>query len=199
MKFLLVLLFATTVMVGHVQAQTEWDIDMMHSYVGFEVTYMEIIPFHGKFEQLEGKVIAKEKDFSDMKIDVTIPASSINTGSEKREKHLRSADFFDMDNHPNLTFRSTKVQKIKVKKEEKLKVTGELTLRGVTKTVELIGNFTSKPVNDPWGHVKVGCSFRGSINRQDFGISYGQVLDSGALAINNDVDIVLDVVLMRER
>jgi polyisoprenoid-binding protein YceI len=199
MKSLLTLLFAMTFSAINLQAQHEWQIDMMHSYVGFDVIYMEIIPFHGKFESLEGSVIAKESDFSDMKIDAKIPAESINTGSEKREKHLRSADFFDMENHPNISFKSTEVSKVVVDKEEKLKVVGDLTIRGVTKSVELIGNFTSDPVNDPWGHVKVGCAFRGKINRQDFGISYGQVLDSGALAINNEVDLILDIVLMRER
>ncbi len=199
MKSLLALFLSLTVMTFNVQAQEVWDIDMMHSYIGFNVTYMEIIPFHGKFEKLEGKVIAKEKDFTDMQIEATIPAESINTGSEKREKHLRSTDFFDMDSHPNITFKSTSVSKIKVKKETKLKVVGDLTIRGITKPVELIGNFTSEPVNDPWGHVKTGCSFTGTINRQDFNISYGQVLDSGALAINNEVNIVLDIVLMKER
>lgn len=199
MKSLVVLLFCWMAWMQAATAQTTWQIDMMHSYVGFDVTYMEIIPFHGKFEQLEGQVVASKEDFSDMEINAKIPAASINTGSEKREKHLSTEDFFDMENHPYITFKSTKVQKIRVKKEEKLKVTGELTLRGVTKKVELIGYFTSKPVNDPWGHVKVGCSFRGTINRQDFGISYGQVLDSGALAINNEVEVVLDIVLMHER
>lgn len=199
MKSLLSLLFALTVMVGNLQAQDTWDIDMMHSYVGFDVVYMEIIPFHGKFDELTGAVTAKEKDFSDMYINVVIPAKSINTGSEKREKHLSSADFFDMEKFPEITFKSTSVSKVKVKKEDQLKIVGELTIRGITKTIELLGSFTSEPVNDPWGHVKVGCSFRGKINRQDFGISYGQVLDSGALAINNEVDLILDIVLMKDR
>lgn len=189
------LLFIITI----IQAQTSWNIDMMHSYIGFDVTYMEIIPFHGKFEQLTGVVKAKEADFSDMTIEAKIPAASINTGSEKREKHLRSSDFFDMDKHPNILFKSTNVEKVMIKKESKLKVTGDLTIRGITKSIELIGYFTSKPVNDPWGHTKVGCLFRGQINRQDFGISYGQVLESGGLAIHNEVDLILDIVLMHER
>lgn len=198
MKFSLTL-FLSFIFLITTQAQTSWSIDMMHSYIGFDVTYMEIIPFHGKFEQLTGSVTAKEEDFSDMKIEAKIPASSINTSSEKREKHLRSIDFFDMDNYPDILFKSTKVEKILVEKEAQLKVTGDLTIRGVTKSIELIGRFTSSPVNDPWGHTKVGCSFRGQINRQDFGISYGQVLESGGLAINNEVNLILDIVLMHER
>lgn len=198
MKILFTLCFFTTFFFT-VKAQTDWDIDMMHSYVGFELMYMDIIPFHGKFEQLEGKVVAVSKDFSDMKINAKIPATSINTGSEKREAHLQTPDFFDMENHPNITFESKKVEKVSIDQKEQLKITGDLTLRGVTKSIELVGNFTSEPVNDPWGHIKVGCSFRGEINRQDFGITYGQVLDSGALAIDNKVNIILDIVLMRER
>lgn len=198
MKFLLTPFFFIVIWIT-AQAQTSWDIDMMHSYVGFDITYMEIIPFHGKFEQLTGSVQSKEEDFSDMKIEAKIPASSINTGSKKREEHLRSSDFFDMDKHPEILFKSTKVEQLMVQKEPKLKVTGDLTIRGITKSIELIGYFTSKPVNDPWGHTKVGCSFRGQINRQDFDISYGQILESGGLAINNEVDLVLDIVLMHER
>lgn len=198
MKLLFTLCFFTS-LIFTTMAQTDWDIDMMHSYIGFELKYMDIIPFHGKFEELKGTVIATAKDFSDMKIKAQIPATSINTGSEKREAHLQTADFFDMENHPNITFESKKVEKIRINQKEQLKVTGDLTLRGVTLSIELLGNFTSEPVNDPWGHVKVGCSFRGAINRQDFGIAYGEVLDSGALAIDNKVNIILDVVLMRER
>ena len=199
MKSFVALLFCWMAWTQASTAQTTWQIDMMHSYVGFDVTYMGIIPFHGRFEELEGQVIASQEDFSDMQIEAKIPTKSINTGSEKRETHLSTEDFFDMENYPYITFKSTKVQKVNIKKEEKLKVIGDLTMRGVTKKVELIGSFTSKPVNDPWGHVKVGCSFKGTINRQDFGISYGQVLDSGDLAINNEVEVVLDIVLMHER
>lgn len=199
MKPLFSLFFVLTFFVSNLHAQETWDIDMMHSYVGFDVVYMEIIPFHGKFGELTGVVTAKEKDFSDMSIDVVIPVKSIETGSEKREKHLASTDFFDADNFPDITFVSTSISKVKVKKEEQFKITGNLTIRGVTKSIVLHGKFTSEPVQDPWGHIKVGCSFRGQINRQDYGISYGQVLDSGALAVNNEVDIILDIVLMKER
>jgi polyisoprenoid-binding protein YceI len=199
MKSLLFILISVAFLTLNLQAQEEWEIDMMHSYIGFDVTYMEIIPFHGKFTGVEGLVTASESDFSDMEIKAKITVSTINTGSDKREKHLRSNDFFDVEKFPDMTFHSTKVEMVKVLKEEKMKVTGDLTIKGITKSVELIGNFNSEPVNDPWGHVKTGCSFRGTINRQDFGISYGQVLDSGALAIDNNVDIVLDVVLMKDR
>ena len=111
MKSLLILFFSITIYNAFAQQENEWEIDMMHSYVGFDVNYMEIIPFHGKFTELEGLVIAKEFDFSDMKINAKISANSIYTGSEKREKHLRSSDFFDMDNHPYITFKSTEVSK----------------------------------------------------------------------------------------
>lgn len=184
------------------KAQVDWQIDMMHSYVGFELLYMDIIPFHGKFEKVEGTVTATKKDFSDLEIKVRIPATSISTGSKEREEHLQTSDFFDMNEYPTITFESEKVEKIGADEQsnkERLKITGNLTLRGVTKPIELIGYFTSEPVNDPWGHVKVGCSFKGQINRQNYGIAYGQVLESGALAIDNEVDLVLDIVLMRER
>lgn len=177
------------------KAQTQWDIDILHSYIGFDIMYMEIIPFHGKFEQIEGTIQVDPKNYSNLKIDVKIPVHSIKTGSQKRESHLKSSDFFHAKKHPFISFKSQQV--ITVGKGPQLKIVGSLKIRGISKTIELIGNFTSKPITDPWQQTKIGASFEGEIDRQDFGITYNETLESGALAIDNKVTLVLDIVLIK--
>jgi len=199
MKALLIGILVLSSILSKSYAQDSWEVDLTHSYIGFDLTYIEIIPFHGQFTKIQGLVSASKSDFSDMVIRAKIDVNSISTGSEKRENHLRSSDFFDFSNHPSIIFHSTAVESIRVGKEDKLKITGDLSIRGITNSIELIGGFHGEPINDPWGHVKTGCSFRGSINRQDFGIQYGQVLESGALAIANQIDLILDIVLMKDR
>ncbi len=150
------------------QAAT-WNVDGSHSRAGFGVKHLVISDVKGDFDKLSGKAQVDEADLSKSSVEVTIEAASISTRDEKRDNHLKSADFFDVAKFPTLTFKSTKVV---AGKDGALTVTGDLTMRGVTKPVVLEGSIT-QTITDPQGNTRRGASFTGKLNRKDFGVSYG--------------------------
>jgi polyisoprenoid-binding protein YceI len=150
------------------QAAT-WNVDGGHSRAGFSVKHLVISDVKGDFDKLSGKAQVDEADLSKSSIEVTIEAGSISTRDEKRDNHLRSPDFFDVAKFPTLTFKSTKVV---AGKDGALTVTGDLTMRGVTKPVTLEGSITNS-ITDPQGNTRRGVSVTGKLNRKDFGVSYG--------------------------
>jgi polyisoprenoid-binding protein YceI len=150
------------------QAAT-WNVDGGHSRAGFSVKHLVISDVKGDFDKLSGKAQVDEADLSKSSIEVTIEAGSISTRDEKRDNHLRSPDFFDVAKFPTLTFKSTKVV---AGKDGALTVTGDLTMRGVTKPVTLEGSITNS-ITDPQGNTRRGVSLAGKLNRKDFGVSYG--------------------------
>lgn len=180
-------------------AQDEWNIDPIHSYVGFEIGYMGIIDVHGKFTEVEALMKTKEPDFSDFQVNAKIAVASIETSSEKRDKHLMSNDFFDVKNHPFITFHSTSVKIAELDRTEQMILFGELTIKGITRKIELRGRVNPQAVNDPWGHLKLGCTFSTTINRRDYGLAYGQILETGIPTVADEVKIVLDIVMMKDR
>jgi polyisoprenoid-binding protein YceI len=175
-----------------VQADT-WQIDKAHSTIGFSVKHMVIATVPGSFTDFDGSVEWDGKDFAAASISVTIQSKSITTNQERRDGHLRSNDFFAADSFPTVTFKGTKI----VKGEgDKFQVTGDLTLRGKTLPVTLNGTFGGT-VTDQRGNVHAGFSAEGTINRQDFGVSYSATLDNGGLAVGNDVKILLEIELVK--
>jgi polyisoprenoid-binding protein YceI len=150
------------------QAAT-WNVDGAHTRAGFSVKHLVISDVKGDFDKLSGKAQVDEADLSKSSIEVTIEAASISTRDEKRDNHLKSPDFFDVAKFPTLTFKSTKVV---AGKDGALTVTGDLTMRGVTKPVTLEGSITSA-ITDPQGNTRRGVSVTGKLNRRDFGVSYG--------------------------
>ena len=150
------------------QAST-WNIDPSHTRAGFSVKHLVISDVKGDFDKLSGKAQVDEADLSKSSIDVTIEAASISTRDEKRDNHLKSPDFFDVAKFPTLTFKSTKIV---AGKDGALTVTGDLTMRGVTKPVTLEGSITNA-ITDPQGNTRRGVSATGKLNRRDFGVSYG--------------------------
>ena len=150
------------------QAAT-WNVDGGHTRAGFSVKHLVISDVKGDFDKLSGKAQVDEADLSKSSIEVTIEAGSISTRDEKRDNHLRSPDFFDVAKFPTLTFKSTKVV---AGKDGALTVTGDLTMRGVTKPVTLEGSITNS-ITDPQGNTRRGVSVAGKLNRRDFGVSYG--------------------------
>jgi polyisoprenoid-binding protein YceI len=150
------------------QAAT-WNVDGGHSRAGFSVKHLVISDVKGDFDKLSGKAQVDEADLSKSSIEVTIEAASISTRDEKRDGHLKSPDFFDVAKFPTLTFKSTKVV---AGKDGALTVTGDLTMRGVTKPVTLEGSITNS-ITDPQGNTRRGVSVTGKLNRKDFGVSYG--------------------------
>lgn len=179
--------------VALLQAQTTWNIDPSHSSVRFAVDHMVISEVEGIFSKYEGSVVSAKGDFSDAKINFTVDVKSVDTDNEKRDEHLRGADFFETEKYPKMTFVSTSIQKTG---DKKYILKGKLTLHGVTKeiTLALIYGGTTK---DPWGNTKTGLKVTGVINRTDFGLKYNSVLEAGSLMIGEDVTITAKVELVK--
>lgn len=173
-------------------APTNWKIDASHTEVGFEVRHF-FSKVHGVFHDVEGTIVFDEADPTAVKIDATVKVASVDTGNEKRDGHLQSADFFEAEKNPTLTFKSTKVAKAG---KNKYKITGDLTMRGVTKSVvfdaEFIGASAVSVGGQSWGS-KAGFSATTVVNRKDFGINWNKALDNGGVMVDDNVTIVLNI------
>jgi polyisoprenoid-binding protein YceI len=142
---------------------------------------------------LSGKVHLDEVELSNMSVTLEIESESIDTGEPKRDAHLKSPDFFDVKKFPKLVFRSTSVTRA----PDGYKVVGDLTLRGVKKSIELLVTGLSSEVPDPWGHTRRGAKASATLNRADFGLRWNAPLESGGLAVGEEVSLDLDVEMMR--
>jgi len=183
------LLVAPAVLVTPAQAAdpsspVEWTIDPTHTQVGFTVPHMVVSEVDGYFKEFSGKVLLDEKDLTKSKVELTVKVASIETGVPDRDKHLRSGDFFDADKHPTITFRSTKI----VKAGKGYKITGDMTIRGITKAITLDATL-SEAVTSPWGKQVRGAKLTGKLNRLDYGVSWNKALDKGGIAVGNEVTI----------
>jgi len=175
---------------GASAATTKWQIDPQHSDAQFAVTHLMISTVRGEFHGLKGTIILDDKDISKSSVDVTIDATSVDTREPKRDADLKSDHFFYTEKFPTLTFKSTKVEQ---GADGKLKVTGDLTMRGVTKQVVLDVTAPKPAIKDPWGMQRTAFNATTKVNRQDFGVSWNQTLDSGGVVVSDNVDITLDV------
>jgi polyisoprenoid-binding protein YceI len=176
----------------------EWKIDRTHSSIGFQVRHMVVSKVPGNFTDFTGTVQAEptadgQIDLAKAQVSMTVQTASINTENENRDEHLKSADFFDAATHPELTFTSTKIVPLD---GGKFQLVGNLTMRGVTKEVTFDGEFNGV-VTDPRGNTKAGFSARGSINRQDFGVSWSKALDNGGLVVSDNVDIIIELAVVQ--
>jgi len=169
---------------------TTYQIDPRHSSAGFGVTHLMISTVRGEFHGVTGTVVVDDSDISKSSVNVTIDATTVDTREPDRDKHLKSEAFFDVAKYPTITFQSTKVER---NNDGSLKVTGDLTIRGVTKTAVLTANLPKAPIKDPWGLQRTATSASTRINRQDFGVAWNQKLDSGGVVVGDDVNITLDV------
>jgi polyisoprenoid-binding protein YceI len=168
-----------------------WTVDAAHSTVGFSVRHMMVSNVKGAFGKFTASVDGSPADPTTAKISATIEIASVDTRDTKRDDHLRSADFFDAAKFPQMTFTSTKVEKVSA---TTAKVTGDLTLRGVTKPVVLDVEYT-QPVKTPWGKSVVGATATGKISRKDFGVAWSKTLDGGGLVVGDDVTIQIELEL----
>ena len=178
-----------------VASARSYDIDPSHSSAQFKVRHLMVSNVRGEFGHISGTVVIDEVDVTRSTVDVTIDASTINTHDAKRDEHLRSADFFDVATYPTITFKSKRVQP---GKGGDLFVTGDLTIRGVTREVTLDVEPLSPEINDPWGNVKRGASARARVNRKDFNVVWNASLDGGGVLVGDDVSITLEVELGRK-
>lgn len=166
----------------------KWAFDTSHSGIGFSVRHLMISKVRGSFGKWSGTFEYDEADPTKSKLEVHIDAASIDTKEEKRDAHLRSPDFFDVANHPELVFASTAV----TRDGDGYVVTGELTIRGVTRAVDL--NVESLGTGkDPWGNQRVAFEAKTTINRRDFGLNWNQALETGGILVGEKVEITIDV------
>lgn len=171
-------------------ATTTYKIDPRHSSAQFAVTHLMISSVRGEFHSLNGTVVFDNTNISNSSVSVTIDATTVDTREPDRDKHLKSADFFDVSSFPTITFVSTKVE---AADPGKLKVTGNLTIRGVTKQVILDVSAPKAAIKDPWGLERSAVSASTKLNRQDFGVAWNKTLDSGGVVVGDDVSVSLDV------
>jgi len=160
----------------------KYNLDPSHAKVGFEVAHMVISNVEGRFTKFDGTLEAGKK-LTDLKIEANIDINSVTTDDGERDKHLKSADFFEVEKYPKMTFVSTKVTGT----EKKLKIAGKLTIKNVTKDVVLDGTL-SKEIKDPWGNQRVAVTGKTKINRQDFGLAFNKVAEFGPV-VGNEVTI----------
>ncbi len=165
----------------------EYKIDPAHSVIGFAVRHLEINWVEGRFKDFSGTIRYDEKDVTKSSVEFTAKVESVDTEVEARDKHLRTADFFDAEKYPEMTFKSTRVER---KGKDGYVLHGDLTLKGVTKPVALPFNITGA-VKDPWGNTRFGVEAKTKINRRDFGINYGSAFAGGGLDVGNEVAINL--------
>lgn len=169
-------------------AQTTWTIDNTHSKIGFSVSHMAVSETEGKFGDYTGTVTSKSDDFNGAEVTFTAKAASIDTDNEKRDGHLKSADFFDVEKYPEITFKGNLV-----KKGAKYVLKGDFTLHGVTKKVEF--DVKHGGVVDTGRGVKSGFKFTGTINRQDYGLTWSNKLATGELMVGDEVELDIKVEL----
>ena len=172
---------------SEVITKTKWVIDPMHSEILFRVKHLMISNVKGEFRRFSGEIDGD--DFSSSEININIDATSIFTNEDRRDSHLRSADFFDVDNYPELTFRGLSLEKVD---DENYKLNGLLTIKGITHDVSLDAEFGG--INkDPLGNEKAGFSVNGTINRKNFGLTWNAALEAGGVLVGDDVKISADV------
>jgi polyisoprenoid-binding protein YceI len=169
---------------------TTYKIDPRHSAAQFAVTHLMISTVRGEVHAVNGTVVVDDSDITKSSVEVTIDAATVDTQEPDRDKDLKSPNFFDIEKYPTITFKSTKVEKAG---EGKLRVLGDLTLHGVTKSVVLDVTAPPAPIKDPWGLQRTAASGKTKINRQDFGMNYSKTLDNGGLMVSNEVNITLDI------
>ncbi len=174
-------------------AATTWTIDASHSEVGFAVKHLMISTVRGRFGAVTGSVTFADGDFSQAAADVTIDATSIDTREDKRDAHLRSADFFDVEKFPALTFKSRRVQAIS---GDTFQLVGDLTIKDVSKEVVLDVEFEGTQ-KDPWGNQKSAFTATTKISRTAFGLTWNAALETGGVLVGDDVKISLDVQLLK--
>jgi polyisoprenoid-binding protein YceI len=177
-----------------VASPTTWAIDPAHSEVGFAVKHLMVATVKGVFRTFSGKIVLNEQNLAASSIEADIDVASIDTRQEQRDAHLRSADFFDAENFPTITFRSTKIERVR---HGYLRAVGELTIRGVTREVVLDVEETGRG-GDPWGGQRIGYSAVTKIKRDDFGLTWNQALETGGVMVSSEVKITLDVQVVKQ-
>ena len=186
---------AATLSLPAAAATSTWQIDPNHSAAQFAVRHLAISTVRVAFTKVNGTIQFDDKDISKSSVEVTIDADSVDTRVPNRDKDLRSDHFFDVQKYPTITFKSTKVEQVE---PGKLKVTGDLTIHGVTKPVVLDVEGPTAAVKDPWGNQRAAANASTKINRQDYGVKWNATMDGGGLVVGDDVAITIDLEMVQK-
>ena len=168
--------------------KTTWKLDPSHTLVEFSAKHLMITTVKGRITDIDGTIRTDEKNPQNSSVDVVLKAASLDTRTDQRDQHLRSADFLDVEKFPEIKFRSTRIQGDK----DSFKLTGDLTIRDVTKPITLEVEFEGRN-KDPWGGERVGFSAKGKIDRREFGLTWNQALETGGVVVGNEIKISLEV------
>jgi polyisoprenoid-binding protein YceI len=174
---------------------TTWQIDPVHSTAQFKVKHLMISNVKGEFTSIKGTLQLDSSDVTKSSLEVAIDANSINTREPQRDAHLKSADFFDVEKFPNISFQSSKVSK---EQSGEFAVEGDLTIHGVTRKVTLDVEAPSTPQKDPWGGLRIGIEATTKINRKDFGLVWNATLETGGFMVGDEVTVALDVQFVKQ-
>jgi len=176
-------------------APSEWAFDPQHSSAQFAVKHLMISTVRGEFHGVSGIVNWDDKDITRSTVDVSIDATTVDTREPDRDKDLKSPNFFDVAKYPTLTFKSKKIEQAG---PGKLKVTGDLTIHGVTKEVTLDVDGPTAPIKDPWGKTRIALNATATVNRQDFGVKWNHTMDGGGVVVSDTVNITIDAELVKK-
>jgi polyisoprenoid-binding protein YceI len=176
------------------KAVTGWDIDHAHTELGFRVRHLMVSHTRGHFRNFSGSLEYNPNDVSSSKVSIRIEAASIDTNNQDRDQHLRSADFFDTEKYPFITFESSKVEQV----QGRLRLTGSLSMHGISKTVILEADPLSPASKDPWGNLHFGTHATARLNRKDFGLVWNKLLETGGVAVGDEVELMLEIEFVRK-
>jgi polyisoprenoid-binding protein YceI len=177
------------------ETKTKWGVDPAHSEIGFKVRHLMVAKVSGYFDEFDASIYTTGEDFMSAEIDFWINPASINTGDATRDTHLRSADFFDVENFKEINFTSDSYQD--VDKDGSYELYGNLTIKGIAKKIKLDVEFGGV-VKDQWGNHKAGFSIHGKINRKDWGLHWNETLDNGGMLLGDDILISCEVELVKQ-
>ncbi len=172
--------------------QTKWTIDTAHSDIAFKIRHLMIAHVKGSFKTFDASIYTSDKDFSTAIIDLWIDSASITTGDEKRDEHLKSVEFFDVENHKQIFFTSSTIEKPDA--DDVHELWGELTMKGITKKIKLNVEFGGI-IKDSWGNEKAGFNVSGKINRTDWGLSWNSAIETGGIMLGEEIKISCEVEL----
>lgn len=176
---------------------TIWQLDPAHTTIEFAVKHMMFTTVRGRFRNFTGTVRVDERNPDKSHVNVEIEAASIDTGVGDRDTHLRSADFLDVENHPKLTFRSTRIEGAYKKQGDRFRITGDLEIRGTAMPVTLDATFEGLG-KDPWGNQRAGFAARTEIDRREWGLRWNQALETGGVLVANSVRIEIEAQAIRQ-
>jgi len=185
----------TVVLSAGTALASNWDIDSAHSAAEFSVRHLTVSNVRGQFSKVSGTLNLNDQDITKSSVNATIDVTTIDTREPKRDAHLKSPDFFDTAKFSTITFQSKKVEKV----GDKLKVTGDLTLHGVTRPVVLDVDWSASEIHDPFGNTKRGATATTKINRKDFGLTWNKAMEAGGVVVGEEVQITIDLELAKKK